>query len=142
MIACWDAKYTYMFWRPVTAITSGDMDGNGRTKPDPAWIPFIVTPSHPEYPSAHTTIGASALAFYVVWFGSTELPLTFKGNGGAVRQYADVEEAIAEEGDARVWGGMHWRNSVEAGARLGSRVGTYSARHLLKPLDDDEVVER
>ena len=142
VIACWDAKYTYMFWRPVTAITSGDMDGNGRTDPDPAWTPFIVTPSHPEYPSAHTTIGASALGFYAVWFGTTQLPLTFKGNGGAVRQYADLEEAIREEGDARVWGGMHWRNSVEAGARLGSRVGTYSATHLLKPLDGDEVVER
>jgi hypothetical protein len=141
VIACWDAKYTYMFWRPVTAIT-GDMDGNGRTEPDPAWTPFIVTPSHPEYPSAHTTIGASTLGFYTVWFGTAQLPLAFKGNGGAVRQYADVEEAIGEEGDARVWGGMHWRNSVDAGSSLGKRVGTYSATHLLKPLDGDEVVAR
>lgn len=142
VIACWDAKYTYMFWRPVTAIVAGDRDGNGNTQPDPAWIPFIVTPSHPEYPSAHTTIGASTLAFYTAWFGTTELPLTFKGSGGAVRQYADIGEAIGEESDARVWGGMHWRNSVEAGASLGQRVGTYSATHLLKPLDGDQVVPR
>ena len=54
LIAAWDAKYTYMFWRPVTAIRAGDTDGNSETEPDPAWTPFIVTPSHPEYPAAHT----------------------------------------------------------------------------------------
>lgn len=135
VIACWDAKYSYMFWRPVTAISAGDTDGNDRTEPVSAWTPFIVTPSHPEYPSAHTTIGAGALGFYTVWFGTTQLQITFNGNGGAVRQYADVIEALAEEGDARVWGGMHWRNSVDVGASLGSRVGKYTATHLLKPLD-------
>jgi hypothetical protein len=136
IIACWDAKYAYMFWRPVTAIAAGDTDGNARTEPDPTWTPFIVTPVHPEYPSAHTTIGASALGFYTVWFGTTQLPLTFKGNGGAVRQYADFKEIRAEESDARVWGGMHWRNSVEVGVSVGSKVGKFTATHLLKPLDD------
>jgi hypothetical protein len=136
MIACWDAKYAYMFWRPVTAIAAGDIDGNARTEPDSAWTPFIVTPSHPEYPSAHTTIGASALGFYTVWFGGTQLQLAFKGNGGAVRFYTSVKEIHAEEGDARVWGGMHWRNSVEVGVAVGSKVGKYTATHLLKPLDD------
>jgi hypothetical protein len=136
VIACWDAKYAYMFWRPVTAINAGDIDGNAKTEPDPAWAPFIVTPSHPEYPSAHTTIGASALGFYTVWFGTTQLPLTFKGNQGAIRQYADFNEIRAEEGDARVWGGMHWRNSVDVGVSVGSKVGRFTATHLLKPLDD------
>jgi hypothetical protein len=136
LIACWDAKYTYMFWRPVTAIRAGDTDGNSRTEPDPAWTPFIVTPSHPEYPAAHTTVGASVLGFYTVWFGTDQFPLAFKGNGGAVRYYTNVNEIHAEEGNARVWGGMHWRNSTEVGTRVGSRVGTYTATHLLKPHDD------
>jgi hypothetical protein len=136
IIACWDAKYAYMFWRPVTAISAGDLDGNAKTDPDLTWTPFIVTPSHPEYPSAHTTIGASALGFYTVWFGTTELPLTFKGNGGAVRQYADFKDIRDEEGDARVWGGMHFRNSVEVGVSVGSWVGRFTATHLLKPIDD------
>ena len=135
-IACWDAKYTYKFWRPVTAIRAGATDGNSKTEPDPAWTPFIVTPSHPEYPAAHTTVGASALGFYKVWFGTDVFPLAFKGNGGAVRNYASVKEIHAEEGNARVWGGMHWRNSTEVGTALGSRVGKYTAKHLLKPLDD------
>jgi len=136
LIACWDAKYTYMFWRPVTAIRAGDTDGNSRTEPDPLWTPFIVTPSHPEYPAAHTTVGASVLGFYAVWFGTDHFPLAFTGNGGAVRYYTSVTQIHAEEGDARVWGGMHWRNSTEVGTRVGSRVGTYTATHLLKPLDD------
>jgi PAP2 superfamily protein len=135
VIACWDAKYTYMYWRPVTAIRAGDTDGNSRTESDPAWTPFIVTPSHPEYPSAHTTIGAAALGFYTVWFGTDQFPLEFRGNG-AVRDYTSVKEILAEEGNARVWGGMHWRNSTKMGAKLGSRVATYTVKHLLKPLDD------
>ncbi len=136
LIACWDAKYTYMFWRPVTAIRAGDTDGNSETEADPVWTPFIVTPSHPEYPAAHSTVGASVLGFYTVWFGTDEFPLAFKGNGGAVRNYTSVNEIHADEGNARVWGGMHWRNSTEVGTAVGSKVGKYTATHLLKPLDD------
>ena len=136
LIACWDAKYTYMFWRPVTAIQAGDTDGNGKTDPDSTWTPFIVTPSHPEYPAAHTTVGGGALGFYTVWFKTHCFPLTFTGNLGAVRHYSSVAEVAEEEGNARVWGGMHWRNSTEVGTALGLRVGRYTARHLLKRLDD------
>jgi PAP2 superfamily protein len=136
LIACWDAKYTYMFWRPVTAIRAGDTDGNSRTEPDPTWTPFIVTPPHPEYPSAHTTVGAAALGFYTVWADTDRFPLAFKGNGGAIRNYTSVKEIHAEEGNARVWGGMHWRISTEVGSALGRRIGKYTATHLLEPLDD------
>jgi len=136
LIACWDAKYTYMRWRPVTAIRAGDSDGNSETEQDREWTPFIVTPSHPEYPAAHTTVGAAALSFYTVWFGTDQFPLAFKGNGGAVRNYTSVNEIHVEEGNARVWGGMHWRNSTEVGTKLGSKVGVYTATHLLKLLDE------
>jgi PAP2 superfamily len=132
LIACWDAKYTYMFWRPVAAIHAGDTGGNSETEPDPAWTPFIVTPPHPEYPAAHSTVGASALGFYTVWFDTDQFPLAFKGNGGAVRNYTSVNEIHAEEGNARVWGGMHWRNSTEVGTAVGSEVGKYTAAHLLQ----------
>ena len=132
VIAAWDAKYTYMFWRPVTAIRAGDTDDNSETEPDPAWTSFIVTPSHPEYPAAHTTIGARELGFYTEWFGTDQFPLAFKGNGGAVRNYTSVNEIHADEGNARVWGGMHWRNSTEVGTRVGSKVGKYTATHLLR----------
>jgi hypothetical protein len=136
LIAAWDAKYAYMFWRPVTAIEAGDTDGNNGTEPDPAWTSFIATPSHPEYPAAHTTVGAGALGFYTVWFGTDHFPLAFTGNRGEVRTYNSVKELHAEEGNARVWGGMHWRNSTEVGSAVGSKVGKYTATHLLKRLDD------
>jgi hypothetical protein len=136
LIACWDAKYEYAFWRPVTAIRAGDTDGNDETEPDPEWTPFIATPSHPEYPAAHTTVGAGTLAFYAAWFGAGPLALEFKGNLGAVRHYTSVAEILAEEGNARVWGGMHWRKSTEVGTALGGRVGKYTATHLLEPLED------
>ena len=138
LIGCWDAKYTYMFWRPVTAIRAGDTDGNSETEPDPAWTPLIVTPSHPEYPAAHATVGASVLGFYTVWFGTDrfEFPLAFKGNGAAIRYYSSVKQIHDEEGNARVWGGMHWRHSTEVGTKVGSKIGKYTATHLLKRLDD------
>jgi hypothetical protein len=135
LIAAWDAKYAYMFWRPVTAIRAGDTDGNPETEADPTWLPFIVTPSHPEYPAAHTTVGGSVLGFYTVWFGTDQFSLEFKGNGNIVRTYTSVNDIHAEEGNARVWGGMHWRNSTEVGTAVGSKVGKYTATHLLKPLD-------
>ena len=135
LLAAWDGKYTYTFWRPVTAIRAGDTDGNSDTQPDPSWLPFIVTPSHPEYPAAHTTVGASVLGFYTVWFDTDQFPLQFKGLNGAVRNYSSVNEIHAEEGNARVWGGMHFRNSTEVGTAVGSKVGKYTATHLLKPLD-------
>ena len=135
LIACWDAKFTYMFWRPVSAIRAGDTDGNPETEPDPVWTPFIVTPSHPEYPSAHSTVGAGALGSYTVWFGTDQYPLAFKGNGGAIRNYTSFNEIHAEEGNARVWGGMHWRHSTKVGTAVGSKVGKFTATHLLKPLD-------
>jgi hypothetical protein len=136
LIGCWDAKYTYMFWRPVTAIRAADVDGNPETDPETGWVPFIVTPSHPEYPAAHTTVGAAALGFYTVWFGTDQFPLVFKGNGGAVRYYTSARQIHAEEGNARVWGGMHWRHSTRVGTALGSRIGKYTATHLLEPLDE------
>ena len=135
LIAAWDAKFTYMFWRPVTAIRAGDTDGNSETEGDLTWTPFLVTPSHPEYPAAHTTVGASALGFYTVWFDTDEFPLEFKGLNGMIRNYSSVNEIHAEEGNARVWGGMHWRNSTEVGTAVGSKVGKYTATHLLRPLD-------
>jgi hypothetical protein len=135
LIAAWDAKFTYMFWRPVTAIRAGDTDGNSDTEADPTWTPFLTTPSHPEYPAAHTTVGGSALGFYTVWFDTDRFPLQFRGLNNVVRNYTSVNEIQAEEGNARVWGGMHWRNSTEVGTAVGSKVGKYTATHLLRPLD-------
>jgi hypothetical protein len=135
LITAWDSKFHYMFWRPVTAIRAGDTDGNPQTEADPEWTPFIVTPSHPEYIAAHSVVGAATTGFYTVWFGTDHFPLDFKGTGGGVRHYESVEDIHAEESNARVWGGMHWRHSTEVGTRIGTQVGHYTATHLLKERD-------
>jgi hypothetical protein len=136
LLAVWEAKYAYMFWRPVTAIVNGDTDGNDKTEADPLWRSSITTPSHPEYPAAHTTVGGGALGFYTVWFGTDQFELAIKGAGNLTRHYESVKEIHAEEGNARVWGGMHFRHSTEVGTAVGSKVGKYTATHLLKRLDE------
>jgi PAP2 superfamily protein len=132
VIACWDGKYTYLFWRPVTAIRAGDTDGNDATVADPAWTPFVTTPGHPEYPSAHACAAGAALGFYVVWFETDDFTLAFKGAGGAVRTYTSIDQLETEVTGARIWSGIHYRNSMEVGLSVGHGVGTYTATHLLK----------
>jgi hypothetical protein len=134
LITAWDAKFHYMYWRPVTAIRAGDTDGNPYTQGDPEWAPFLTTPSHPEYIAAHSTVGAATTGFYAVWCGSDHYPLDFKGTDGSIRHYESAGDVHAEESNARVWGGMHWRHSTEVGTRIGTRIGHYTATHLLKPL--------
>jgi hypothetical protein len=134
LIATWDSKFHYMFWRPVTAIRAGDTDGNPYTEADPEWTPFIATPAHPEYIAAHSAVGAATTGLYAVWVGTDHFPLNFTGTGGTVRHYESVDEIHAEESNARVWGGMHWRHSTAVGTRIGTRIGHYTATHLLKPL--------
>lgn len=65
--------------------------------------------------------------------------LAFNSNGGAVRNYTSVHEVHVEEWNARVWGGMHWRNSIEGGYRGRKRVGKYTATHLMKPPDHQGI---
>src|SRR5206468_562705 len=73
LIACWDAKYFYNFWRPVTAIRAGDSDSNPETAPDPLWIGLVVTPNHPEYPAAHGCFSGASTATLKNFFGTDEI---------------------------------------------------------------------
>src|SRR5260370_105576 len=75
-IACWDAKYTYNFWRPVTAIRAADTTGNPDTVADPNWTPLMATPAHPSYPSAHATELGGAAAALTSFFGTDAIPFS------------------------------------------------------------------
>jgi len=123
LIACWDAKFTFQFWRPFSAIPAGDTDGNPATAPDPAWQPLLVTPNHPEYPSAH---GCSTAAMFTVLadlVGTRHIDVDLDSVlTGTTRHFTTVAELVREVGDARVWGGLHWRFSTDAGVRLGRQV--------------------
>ena len=137
-IACWDSKYTYRFWRPVTAIPLADTDGNDATEADPAWTPLRPTPLHPEYPSAHACVGNAAAKVLTSFFGGdTAFSMaTSTCPAGVVRSY-DSFQALADEiGDSRIYIGFHFRTSVRHGANLGRQVGHWTFHRFLQPLDD------
>jgi len=135
-VGCWDSKYTYNFWRPVTAIQNGDIDGNDATDADPIWMPQIVTPTHPEYPSAHGC-GTSAYAHAIEYFfGTKRLPggITLTGAAGHPNRHFDsTDEIIKEIIDARVYNGVHYRTSVVEGTVLGRKVAQWVAKFYFQP---------
>jgi PAP2 superfamily len=138
-IACWDAKYHYNFWRPVTAIRAGDTDGNAATAPDPEWIGLAITPAHPEYPAAHGC-WTSATARILELFNGTDLVHFALDSAvtGTTRVFERTEDLRAEIINARVYGGMHFRNSVETGAVMGELVADWTAFFFRPRLNDLE----
>jgi hypothetical protein len=137
LIACWDAKYFYNFWRPVTAIRAGDTDGNSETAPDPAWIGLVITPNHPEYPAAHGCFSGASTETLKYLFGTDEVGFsmdsTVAGVVNPVRTYDRLSDALEEVLDARIYGGMHYRNSTRIGANMGKQVSRFTTRHFFRP---------
>jgi membrane-associated phospholipid phosphatase len=133
--AVWDTKYTYNFWRPVTAIRAADTDGNPDTAADPAWTPFLVTPAHPSYNSGHSGISGAAAAVLAAFFGTDAIPFSFSSDSlpGVTRSYASFSAAAQEVSDSRVYAGIHWRFDVQAGQVMGNEVGDYIVTHFLLP---------
>jgi hypothetical protein len=123
-IACFDAKYAYAFWRPVTAIRAGDTDGNDATVGDPTWSTLLAgTPNHPEYPSAHSCITPAGGVVAATFLGSSRIDYTVPSlTGLGDRTFKRVKDLTYEVGNARIWGGIHYRSAVEDGVELGLRV--------------------
>jgi hypothetical protein len=138
-IACWETKYHYNFWRPVTAIRAGDTDGNKRTDRDPDWLPLITTPAFPGYASGHATVSGAARAVLERAFGKDghDVTLTHPGAPGIVLNYAAWSVITDDVDDARIYGGIHFRFDQEAGARQGRAVGKYILRNYLRTGYDD-----
>ena len=141
-IACWDGKYRYVFWRPITAIQAGDTDGNPATDPDPAWTPWLDfypagTPAHPEYPSGHSTVSGSAAFVLGAAFGdATPFTVTSEVRPGT-RAFPSLSAATAEIADARVFGGIHYRTSCVRGNLLGQAVADYVLTHAMRVSGDN-----
>lgn len=138
-IACFDAKYHYTFWRPATAIRNADIDGNDRTTPDPTWAPLITTPNHPEYPAAHgcLTSADAEVAAKLLDTHRIEIDIAGATNGGTTlttsRHYATVEMLDREIVNARVWAGLHYRDSGETGVKLGRNVAHWTLDRFFRP---------
>lgn len=145
-IACWDAKYTYVFWRPITAITLADLDGNPATDVDPSWIPLLqtvppgITPNHPEYPSGHSTVSGSAAAVLAKYFGdATPFSIDSEKLPGVLRSFPSFSQAIAEINDARVFGGIHFRTACVTGNAVGQAVASFIMNNAMLPLNGQRL---
>ena len=134
-IACWDAKYTYNFWRPIAAIRRAAEDGNDATLPDPAWSPLILTHAHPEYPSGHSTNSSAMGTALALLFGDAPgvaIEASSPRHPGFPRTWTTFSEGIDEVIDARVYIGFHFRTSDETGARIGRQVARFVVTHALR----------
>jgi hypothetical protein len=135
MIACFDAKYHYLSWRPLHAIQRADSDGNSRTQPDPTWQPLRPTPNHPEYPSAHACHTTAITVALEQFFGTGAVSLSLDSLAtGETRHYDRMRDVVQEVNRARVWAGFHFRNSDQEGSTLGRKVGRFVARNFFRPL--------
>jgi hypothetical protein len=135
-IAVFDAKYTYNFWRPVTAIRNGDFDGNDATTRDAGWEPLVDTPLHPEYPCAHCINSGAARAVLEAEFGTGPNPLTMTSPTapGVEHKWATIGEYADEVSVARIYGGLHYRNSTVVGKAMGKQIGDLAVKNYLKPV--------
>jgi hypothetical protein len=140
MIACWEAKYYYYFWRPNHAIQRADTDGNRATLPDPTWLP-LVTGNHPEYPSGHACFTAAVTASLHNYFGTKQVPIAISSTVvGTTRIYQNLDEIVSEVENARVWGGLHYRTTMTQSAKHFTRIARDIGRRyfLTDSRDQDE----
>ncbi len=124
MIACWEAKYHYMFWRPNHAIQRADTDGNPATSPEAGWLP-LVTGNHPEYPSGHACFTGAVTESLRSYFQTKHVPLTISSlavGAGAPRTYESLDELVEDVENARVWGGLHYRTTMTETAKHFPRI--------------------
>ena len=136
LIGCWNAKYQYSFWRPVTAIRNGDIDGNPGTVPDPSWTPLANTPAHPEYPSAHGCFTGGLATSLQQYFGDSRFTFVVSSTvTNSVHEFRSMTQLEQEVERARMYAGIHFHHSVVQGEDLGRKV----AQQAFKDFFTEEI---
>ena len=144
-IAGFETKYDFNFWRPVTAIRAGDTDGNDGTVADPDWSSLLNTPAIPDYTSTHSVLGGAASEVLRRFFDNDEVPFTTTSGvpfAGLTRSFTSFSQAAAENGESRIYAGIHFRSAVEDGIKQGEKIGRFVFRHALQPLNRDDDDDR
>ena len=138
-ISCWEAKYFYELWRPITAIRLASTDGNPDTAEQGDWNPFIVTPPFPEYPSGHSHVSGAAQTVLTTYFGN-KMPVegTSVGLPGVVRSWPNFSAAADEANLARIYSGIHFRAAVHNGRSSGDAIGAFVMKNAAQPLHGEE----
>jgi hypothetical protein len=139
VIAIWDAKFHYGFWRPITAIQLADQDGNAATVKDPTWEPLLVTPPYPDYPSGLCSIVGvlSRVLSRTLGAGRVDLNITSIASdppGSPVTRHYELAANLNRDAiDARVWGGIHFRTADVVANGIGTRIGDWALDHYFAP---------
>ncbi|MEA3151774.1 MAG: hypothetical protein QOD56_2713 [Gammaproteobacteria bacterium] len=137
IIAVLDAKYHYNFWRPITAIRNGDIDGNPATDSEATWQPLANTPMHPEYPCSHCIQSASVATVVKAVLGGVDIPevaLTSPATPGVTHRWTNLTAFTEEVANARIWAGFHYRFSTRVGTDMGLQIGEYVMRSVMQPV--------
>ena len=137
LIAVLDAKYHYNFWRPITAIRNGDIDGNSATDRDSTWQPIAETPMHPEYPCAHCILSASVAGVVTATLGTGDIPEVAVNSPtapGVTHRWTNMTAFADEVANARIWSGFHYRFSTRVGTDMGRQIGEYVVRNVMQPV--------
>ena len=134
-IVDWDAKFHYNYWRPITAIRNGDNDGNDATERDPGWTPLNATPMHPEYPSQAAILGGVGIEALTL-LGADSIPITITDSADPkVTRALQSPAALAEEQRVvRIWGGIHFRTSLEVSDKLGREITKQLVANTYRPV--------
>ena len=137
LIGCFNAKYKYGFWRPITAIEAGGQRPD--TLPDPAWVPLATTPNHPEYPAAHGCATGAASTLIADFFGTTKVHIVTDSlafaDGVHQHVFEDTRDLMDEVFWARIYAGFHFYHSLEAGRQLGETVAQGLARNHFRAMN-------
>jgi hypothetical protein len=138
-ICCWDNKYQFNFWRPITAIQLADQDGNAATDADPNWTPLIATPPFPTYTSGHSTFSGAAAEVLKLFYGTDNVSFTTSAEGASGvddRSFTSFSQASQEAADSRMYGGIHFRFDNEDGKQGGIALGQYVFANELQPIPE------
>jgi hypothetical protein len=137
LIAVFDAKYYYNFWRPITAIRNGDIDGNDVTEREATWLPIDNTPMHPEYPCAHCILSGTIAGVIRAAFGADDIPeiaITSTAAPGVTHRFTNMTAFVDEVANARIWSGFHYRFSTRVGTDMGLKIGEYVVKSVMQPV--------
>ena len=138
LIAVLDAKYKYAFWRPITAIRNGDIDGNAATEREATWQPIDNTPMHPEYPCAHCIVSSALASAIEAMLDTADIPevaMTSTTAPGVTHRWTNLRAYADEVAASRIVAGFHYRFSNVVGQDMGRQIGTYTVKTIMQPLE-------
>jgi len=146
-IGCWNDKYYWQFWRPITAIREADTDGNPATEADPTWLPLfdpttpvcnpplLFTPPFSDHPSGHACATSAFVHTLKNFFGTDKIAVSaFSNKSCTTRSFDRFSDVLKEVIDARVYAGIHFRTADTQGAVLGEKVAHYLKKHYFQPV--------